>query len=316
MPTYNTGVTRDASNDPLVPQPVSDQVIQDMPSASVMLQRARKITMGTKTLRMPVVDVLPQVYFVSGDAGLKQTSAQDWKGLDLVAEELAAIVPVPDAYMADSQIPVWDEIRPRMVEALGAAIDAACLFGVNKPSTWGTAIYTGAVAAGNTIAEGAGTDLAQDVSNLGALIATNGYKVTGFASAPGFNWRLVGLRSEGSGVPIYQPNLQGPTAGSLYGYPLNEVTDGGWNAAEADLIAGDWSKAIIGMRQDISFKIFDQGVINDADGNVIWNAMQNDGVALRVVMRLGFQVANPANRLQPTEADRFPFGAITASGAS
>jgi len=33
-------------------------------------------------------------------------------------------------------------------------------------------------------------------------------------------------------------------------------------------------------------------------------------VALRAVMRLGWQVPNPINRLQTTEADRYPFAVL------
>ena len=81
---YNSIISRDASNDPLVPTPVSAQIIQEMPPRSVMLQRARQVRMSTKTQRQPVLDVLPTAYFVNGDTGLKQTSAQDWKNVELV----------------------------------------------------------------------------------------------------------------------------------------------------------------------------------------------------------------------------------------
>ena len=285
MPVYDAKISRDASNDPLVPTPVSAQIIQEMPQNSVMLQRALQRRLSSKTQRQPVLDVLPTAYFVSGDTGLKQTSAQDWKNVELVVEELAVIVPIPEAYLDDAQVPVWDEVRPRIVEAFGTAIDAACLFGTSKPSTWGNPIYQSAVAAGNVITAGTGDDMAQNVAQLGELLAKDGFPVNAFASRPGLNWKLVGLRAT-DGHPIYQPDLQGRPGGTLYGYPLNEVANGAWNATEAELIAGDWSKAIIGLRQDISFKMFTEGVITDGSNAVVMNLMQQDAVALRAVMRL------------------------------
>lgn len=309
---YNSIISRDASNDPLVPVPVSDQIIQELPQSSVMLQRARQVRLSSKTQRMPVLDVLPTAYFVSGDTGLKQTSAQDWKNVELVVEELAVIVPIPEAYLDDSQVPIWNEVRPRIVEAFGTAIDAAALFGTSKPSTWGNPIYQSAVATGNVVTAGTGTDLAQNVASLGELLAKDGFPVNGFASRPGMNWKLVGLRAT-DGHPIYQPDLQGRPGGTLYGYPLNEVANGAWNATEAELIAGDWSKAIIGLRQDITFKMFTEGVITDNTGAVQLNLMQQDAVALRAVMRLAYATANPVTALNSSSSTRYPFGVLRAA---
>lgn len=309
---YDSLISRDASNDPLVPTPVSAQIIQELPASSVMLQRALQRRLSTKTQRQPVLDVLPTAYFVSGDTGLKQTGAQDWKNVELVVEELAVIVPIPEAYLDDAQVPIWEEVRPRIVEAFGNKIDAACLFGTDKPSTWGHPIYQSAVAAGNVVTAGAGEDMAQDVASLGELLAKDGFPVTGFASRPGLNWKLVGLRTA-EGQAIYQPDLQGRPGGTLYGYPLNEVSNGSWDAAEAELIAGDWSKAIIGLRQDITFRMFTEGVISDGDGNVVLNLMQQDAVALRAVMRLAYATANPVTRLNASASTRYPFGVLRAA---
>ncbi|WP_289009629.1 phage major capsid protein [uncultured Thermomonospora sp.] len=314
MPTYSDMITRDVSDDPLIPEPVSAQIIQELPSQSFLLQRAAQVRMSTKTQRQPVLDVLPTAYWVSGDSGMKQTSAVDWKNVMLVAEELAVIVPIPEAYLDDAQVPIWDEVRPRIVEALGYKIDAAGLFGVDKPSSWPADIYSSAVAAGNTVVVGTGTDFAQDVASLGELIATDGFQITGFAARPGLKWRLVGLRSQ-DGVPIYQPDLQSGGGGMLYGYPVTEVSNGSWDSSEAELIAGDWTKCIIGLRQDITWKMFTEGVISDGEGKVVLNLMQQDSVALRVTMRIAYATSNPVTRLNMDGNTRFPFGVVQASTA-
>jgi HK97 family phage major capsid protein len=263
---------------------------------------------------LPVLDVLPTAYFVSGDVGLKQTTQQKWANVTLVAEEIAAIVPIPLAYLDDSQVPIWDEVRPRMVEAIGRVIDGAGLFGVARPSTWSTDLYTAAVAAGNEVIQGTGVDVAQDVAFLGEHLARQGYSIDGFAVRPGFKWHLTSLRST-QNVPIYVPDLQGDPGGTLYGYPMSEVDNGSWDATHAQLIAGDWDDAMIGTRQDISFSMFDQGVISDDTGKVVLNLMQADAVALRVVVRLGFATARPVTNLQADSSLRYPFMVLQSAGS-
>jgi len=314
MPDYTDAITRQTSDDPLVPTPVSAQIIEEMPTSSFLLQRAAQVKMSTKSQRQPVLDVLPLAYWVAGDTGMKQATTVEWKNVTLIAEELAVIVPIPEAYLDDVQVPIWDEVRPRIVEALGHKIDSAGIFGVDKPASWPADVYHSAIAAGNTITQGTGADFGVDVTLLNEMIATDGFAVNGFASRPGLRWRLTGLRSE-QGIPIYQANMQdGAGPGNLYGYPLSEVINGSWDATKAELIAGDWSKCIVGMRQDISWKIFDQGVISDGDGKVVLNLMQQDSVALRVTMRLAFATSNPVTTLAPNSATRFPFGVVTPVG--
>lgn len=320
MPTYNQMISRvsfDAGGDPLVPDPVSFDIIQALPTASAVLARAKKVQMSANTYRMPVLSTMPLAYWVAQDTGLKETTRQIWSGIELVVEELAAIVPIPESYLDDAAVPIWDEVKPRLVESIGAKIDSACLFGVDKPSTWGTDLYHLAVAAGNAVIAGTGDDFAQDVSNLGEKIAVDGFAVDGFISRPGLSWKLTGMRSD-QGIPIYQPDLAGgtPTRGTLYGYPLSELNNGSFVAHDAELFAGDFNYAMVGMRQDISFKMFDQGVISDSSGNVILNLMQQDSVALRVVMRLAWVTANPVTRLNTNSATRSPFGVVQAATAA
>lgn len=315
MTTYNQGVFRSGTYgggsgpDPLVPEPVAQQIIEEMPKASVLLQRARQVTMSTKTDRLPVLSVLPVSYWVGGDTALEQTTQQQWKNVTLVAEELAAIVPIPKAYLDDAQVPIWDEVRPRLTEACGRLVDLAGLFGVNRPSTWSPSIYEAAVTAGNTVPASAAEDAAVTVAKMGVQLAQDGYSVNGFAARPGYNWKLVQMRSSGSGVPIFQQDLSADVKGSLYGYPLSEVDNGSWQTG-TDLIAGDWSKAVVGLRQDISFSMSDQSVISNDAGAVVLNLFQANAVAMKVVMRVGFVTANPITNLNATDSTRYPFSVL------
>lgn len=288
---YDSIINRGADGPP-VPEPLAKEIIQELPQASVMLNRARIVRMSSKTLKQPVLSALPDAYWVNGDAGLKQTTKAEWDNKVLTAEELAAIVVIPDALFDDANVPLWDEIKPLLVQAIGRKVDEAALFGVDKPASWPASVVTGATTASNTVTVGTGDDLAVDVADMGKKLAESGFALDGFASKPGINWQLIGLRSE-SGNPIYSPSLAAGQPSTLYGYPLNEVTNGSWDAEEAEMIAADWDKFVVGIRQDITFKVFDSGVISDGDGKVIVNLMQQDAKALRVVFRVAYQVAAP-----------------------
>lgn len=326
MATYNTSIARAASGaDPLVPENLSASIFQEMPKQSAALSLMQRVTLSSRTLRMPVLDVLPVAYWVSGDTGLKQTTNQAWKNVSLIVEELAAIVPISEAYLDDADVPIWDQVRPRMVEACGKLIDSAVIFGVNKPPTWGTDIYTAATASGNVVKDGfldagateAAADFGQSVAALGDVMAQTGYTMNGFVGRPGLNWRLMGMRS-GQGAPIFQPNLSEDAPARLYGYPIAMPENGAWDGTKAQLIGGDWNKAIIGMRQDMTWKVFTEGVVSDGNGAVVLNLMQQDSMALRVVMRIAYATVNPVTTMQPAETIdganstvmRFPFGVI------
>ncbi|QBI53429.1 phage major capsid protein [Streptomonospora litoralis] len=312
---YDDMISRGSPSDPLVPEPVSQAIMQELPTQSAILQMARRVTMSAKTQRMPVLDVLPQAYWVGGgDTGLKQTSSMEWKGVTLTAEELAVIVPIPEAYLDDAQVPVWDEVRPRLVEAIGAKIDGAALFGANKPTTWPTGIVPAAVAAGNNLTLGTGPDIAHDVTKLGEQVATDGYTVKGFVARPGLKWRLLGLRADDN-TPIYQQNLSGPISTGLYGYPMPELDNGAWDDSQAEILGGDFGKAILGLRSDITFKMFTEGVISDDSGAVVLNLMQQDAQAMRVTMRVAFATANPVTALNGTSGTRYPFAVIEPEGS-
>lgn len=300
----------DLGNGGLIKPQYASEIIKDTPKSSVILTRARRVRMGSRERVQPVLDSKPLAYWVAGDTGLKQTTKQAWSHEKMTAEELAVIVPIPENIIADSEINLWAEIRPYIAEAIGKKVDEAAIFGTDKPASWPEAIVPKAKAIGNVAAQGTGTDLAADVTALAEKMAKQGFNVNGFASQPGLNWQLMGLR-DSSGRPVYTPDLQTPGAGSLYGYPLNEVNNGAWDASKAVLLMADWGNFVCGVRQDVSYKMLDQAVITDDDGKVVLNLAQQDCVAMRVTFRVAFQVTNPINNLQSDKAKRYPAGVIT-----
>lgn len=304
---YNDVMSRDAT---LVPDDISYDIIQEATKASAAMQLGRNVRMSTKKSRVSVIDSFPEAYWVDGDTGLKQTTKMGWEHIWMEAEPMATLVVIPDEYADDAAVPLWAEIRPRVAEAMAKTLDNAIFWGVNKPATWTSSyLYQGAIAAGNTLTETG--DLADDVANLAGTLAVDGINVTGFASAPGLNWRLVRLR-DGNDAPIYTSSLPGSIPTGLYGMPLREVNNGTWKPNSATMFMGDWSRMVVGIRQDITYSIHSDAIISDASGNVVFNAMQQDSKIMRVVARYGYALIDPSTSL----ADRpFPFAVLRPSGA-
>jgi HK97 family phage major capsid protein len=300
-----------------LPEEVSREVIQEATASSVVMNLARTVRMSSKSYRQPVLDVLPNAYWVNGDTGLKQTTSVEWESVSLTAEPLAVLVVVPDEFVDDSFVPIWSEVRPLIAQAFGKVLDNAALWGINKPSSWPSDIYTSAAAAGNFVEIGqnkglvagtSGSDLATDVAAMGLQLANDGFALDAFAAQTGFNWRLVAMRDT-NGAPIYTPQV-GENRSGLYGIPMVESRNGAWNS-EVKLIGGDWSKALVGVRQDMTFTMHTDAVITDDDGVVVFNAMQQDSKIMRVVARFGWAIANPVTNQNSTRSSRSPFSLLT-----
>ena len=315
---YNTAIGRtDAAG--LIPEEYSREIITHLPSESAALRLFRQVPMSRAQLRIPAESALATAYFVSGDTGLKQTTKSAWTNLYLNAEELAAIVPIPEAVLDDQDFDLWALLRPQLTEAIGRALDAAIFFGTNKPASWPSDIVTAATAAANTATEGATAAQGGIIGDLSAAFATveaDGFDVNGVVAARTMKGKIRNARSttgeqlaepaEGTGVAGQAPVDQAYSVPIRY--PMRGMWPTGTGAVEA--IVGDFTQGLIGVRSDLSFKVLDQAVITDGSGVIQFNLAQQDMVAVRVTARFAFQVPNPLTYDQPTQASRYPFGVL------
>lgn len=315
-PTFPNGISRNGGGTTpdarQIPEIVAREVIQEAIASSVAMNLFRTMDMGSINHRMPVIDSFPVARWLTGatqadkDSARKTTTGMSWDNVYLQAEEIAVMVPIPDAYVADTGVDLFAEIKPRLAAAFGKAIDEAVLFGVNKPTAWPTHIYAGAVAAGNAVTIGAGADIGIDLADVFESVENDGFLATDAIARPGFNWLARKARGT-DGQPIYDSQTN-----NLYGYAYKEVRNGAWDATKAQAIVGDFSKAILGVRQNLTFNLYDQAVLTDGAGNVVWSAVENDGKLLRAVMRVGFAVANPVTELNQTT--QYPFAVLRSVG--
>jgi HK97 family phage major capsid protein len=275
--------------------------------------------------RIPVMSQLPIAYWITGasldarDIGMKQTTSVAWDNVYLNAEEMAVIVPIAKNLLDDMDYDFWSQVKPKVTEAFGVALDEAIFFGVNAPTTFPSSIVAGANAAGNLVLAGASTvDYLDDVNNAMASVEADGFDVTGFWARRQVKAKLRGLRDTTKGL-LFLPDTA-PSAsintGSLYGEKVvfsNAGLSGfATGAANYSMIRGQWDQSMLAIRDDITMELFDTGVITDNGSPpvIVYNLLQQDMVALRVTARFAWAVPNPVNRQQPTKASRYPFAVV------
>lgn len=299
----------------LIPIQYSTEIIAGAVNSSTVMRLARRLPdMISQQTIMPVLDNLIIAGFVNGDTGLKPTAKVAWSNKTITAEELAVIVPIPENVLNDAQYDIWAQVRPLIVAAFGVAIDRAILFGTNKPASWPTGLVAQTIAAGNTVALGSADayDKIMGVDGVIAKVEEDGFIVNGHLADITMRAKLRGLRADGAtGVPLFLPDMQSGGNYTLDGAPMFFPGNGAWDKAVALMLSGDWTNAVYAIRQDITFKLLSESVILNTDGTIAYNLAQQDMVALRAVMRLGWQSANPINQTNPVNATRFPFAVLT-----
>ena len=294
-------ITNRADAEAIIREQVVSNIFQDAPKHSVFLSMAKKLpNMTSNQTRMRVLDFLPTAYWVNGDTGMKQTTRQAWDNVFINAGELAVIVPISDAVLSDAEFDIFGEVTPRVMEAIGQKVDAAVIFGDNRPAEWGLDIISRSRQAGNNVSPATGKDyydLILGENGVFAKVEDDGYGVTGALAPMNFKSKLRGLRDT-TGQPIFKSNMQDVARYSLDGAPITFPENGAFYANIAQLVVGDFSQAVYAIRQDITVKILDQGVIQDPDTKeIIYNLAQQDMTALRIVFRMGWALPNPATRL-------------------
>ena len=306
----------------LVPVEYYDEIFKAMRAESVVMANARRLRdMERHELALTVEDALPIAYFTNGDTGFRDVTKAEWKGVTVTAEEVNAIIPVPNNLIDDMDVPIWQEVMPMLAQAIRAKVDIAQLLGTGKPATWPTAIISEANTRSHVVTVPNSSpdyyDLIMGDGGVIAKVEEDGYFVSGHVGNIKLRSKLRGIRDE-VGQPIFQPSMQGSAQYQLDGAPMFFSRNGALTADVLD-IAGDWNQLVYSVRKDITYDIFREGVISDPTTKlVVTNLMQQRMTAIMVTMRLGFALPNPVNMVQPDGTARYPFAVLkgTASASS
>lgn len=341
----NTGVFGTTEFDawPLINQEIAPDVIRGITEGSAALSMFKRLpNMSARTLRMPVLDTLGGAQFVETTvdddliAGadvqvndeemetpssyqkyppmtefpeLKKTHQMKWANVFIHAEAIAIILPIPEDVLDDMSYDFWAEVTPRIVEAFHQRIDHAIIWGQGRPTSWPTGIVPTAINRGYVVPRGTGVDLAGDISAVMGLLEADGRNPSGFMVDPTLKMELRDLR-DNQNRPIFNDPLTAGTPASLFGLPINYVWNNTFRPNVSPLIAGVMDEARYSIRSDFRYKLITEGVITDEDQNIVFNLPQQDMVALRIVMRLGWAVPNPIHKMAADRSASWPFAIL------
>ena len=291
--------------DALIETQVANEIFDSVVKTSKALSLFKRLpNMTSDKTKLRVLDSLPIAYFVdeTKNNGRKNLTKMAWENKYINAAELAVIIPIKENVLNDASIDIWGEVKPRIIEAFSRKIDNAVFNGVDKPADWREGLIPSIVAAGKEVTETG--ELYSDINDVMTEVEESGYNVTGLLGGVGLKGKFR-MMTDKNGQPLNTTEI-----GSLRREYLD---NGAWNKELSTLIAGDFNQAVYSIRQDVTYKLLDQAVIQDpSSGEILYNLAQDDMVALRVVMRLGWEIPNPVNALDETET-RFPFASLKPS---
>lgn len=300
-------ITR-ADVDTLIDVQVANELFEGAIRESKVLSTFRRLpNMTSDKTKLKVLETLPVAYFVdeSKNNGRKNITKLSWDNVFITAEELAVIIPIKENVLNDTSIDLWAEIKPRIVEAMARKIDNAVINGVDAPASWGKGLIPTIIDKAKEVTETG--KLYSDINNVMVKVEESGYEVNTLMGGVGLKGKFRMMTDE-NGQPLNTTEI-----GSL---KRVFVDNGTWNKENATLVAGDFSQAVYSVRQDITYKVLDQAVIQDpSTGEILYNLAQEDMVALRVVFRLGYAIPNPVNAEDESEA-RYPFAYLKPGAAA
>lgn len=258
-----------------VPLEISKEVIKNVINQASILKVCKMEPMGSDKKTIPhLTDTGAATWVKEGES--IGTTIPTFEYPQLQACKLGVIIPITNEKINDSVSSVMEEVKQAMADAFATAIDKACIFGIDSPFDTN---LVDAIGTQKIVSSGACDD---DISNCMGLVEDNKYNCSDI---------LMGL-SQKKIIRILanaSTNKGAISLNSVFETPIEYVRD--WDDTKAISITGDFSKAIIGTREDIEYKVLDQATIVSGDETI--NLAQRDMIAIKATMRMGFVVVEP-----------------------
>ena len=313
----------------VLPVEYGREIIRGVVGRSKALELGRRLPdMRGKTYKLNVLSHLPVAGWVSqqstpvgapDEIKNKPISYLAFEGVDLVAEEIAVIVPVSINTLNDVEdfgIELLPEISEQVVGAFQQVIDATIFFGVNTPWANFSGVVAGATAAGATVTwDGqAGLSFYNAINDAMEYVENSGYVPTAILGGPSLN---SAFRST-----ITTLGVLAGDQGQIGALPRHIDLTGGFAQSTAFAIVGDFRYLVYSFREEMSMRVLYEATLKDpATGSELYNLAQQDMIGLRFTMRLGAALPNPVNRVSGVAsgnaikrgAAAYPFAVITKS---
>ena len=305
----------------VLPVEYGKEIIRGVVGRSKALELGRRLPdMRGKTYKLNVLSHLPVAGWVKNSATPnnadeayiknKPVAYLAYEGVDVVAEEIAVIVPVSINTLNDVEdfgVELMPEITEQVVGAFQEVIDSTIFFGINSPWSGPIAngLVAGATAAGATVAwDGQeGLSFYHAINDAMKYVEKSGYVPTAILGGPSLN---SAFRST-----ITTLGVLAGDQGEIGSLPRHIDLTGGFYESSAFAIVGDFRYLVYAFREELEMRILYEATLKDpATGTELYNLAQQDMIGLRFTLRLGAQLPNPVNRVNTT-AKRYPFAVIT-----
>lgn len=320
----------------VLPVEYGREIIRGLIGRSKALELGRRLPdMRGKTYKLNVNANLPVAGWVKNSQGIssnsegseinrKPVSTYAFEGVDITAEELAVIVPISENTLADVEdfgIELASELEEQVIGAFQEAIDSAVFFGVGSPWNNFGGLVAGASAANAVVSWNgqSGQSFYDAINDAMTLVEKSGYLPNAILGGPALNSAFRGSITS-LGINVTDQGEIGRLARHV------DLT-GGFNESSAFAVVGDFRHLVYSFREEMAMKLLTESTIYDpVTGSVLYALAQQDMVALRFTMRLGFALPNPVNRVSGVLSSdgkyiakgsaAYPFAIITKTGAS
>lgn len=312
----------------VLPVEYGREIIRGVVGRSKALELGRRLPdMRGKTYKLNVLSNLPVAGWVKNQATPnnadeaelknKPVSYLAYEGVDVVAEEIAVIVPVSINTLNDVEdfgVELMPEISEQVIGAFQQVIDATVFFGVNSPWAGYSGIVAEATSAGATVTwDGStGTSFYDAINDAMEYVENSGYVPTAILGGPSLNSAFR--------KTITELGILAGDQGEIGALPRHIDLTGGFNQSSAFAIVGDFRYLVYSFREEMSMRILYEATLKDpATGTELYNLAQQDMIGLRFTMRLGVALPNPVNRVSGIAsgntikkgAKAYPFAIIT-----
>ena len=304
----------------VLPVEYGREIIRGLVGRSKVLELGRRLPdMRGKTYKLNVLSQLPVAGWVKNQATPdgaadeiknKPLSVMAWQGKDLVAEEIACIIPVSQNTLADVEdygIQLVPELSEQVIGAFQEIIDSTVLFGTNSPWTGYYGLVAEATTAGATVAwDGQeGLSFYNAINAAMKYVEKSGYVPTAILGGPSLNSAFRGT--------ITSLGVLAGDQGEIGALPRHIDLTGGFDQSTAFAIVGDFRYLVYSFREEMSMRVlYEATLVDPSTGSSLYNLAQQDMVGFRFTMRFAAALPNPVNRVNGG-ATRYPFAVITSA---
>lgn len=288
LSTTAIDLNRGSSNvSKILPKEISTEIWAKALEESAIMRLARRVDLPGTGITIPMITADAAASWVA-ESTEKAVSEASLDGKVLTPYKLAVIELFSNEFRRDLPA-VYAELARRLPNSIGKKFDETVFAGV-APGT-GFDVLTSSTAINIQSTANSATVYKNLVSVLSTIAATDA-ELTGWAISPKADAILLDA-TDTTGRPIFIPNATDTRViGSLLGSPVVRSRRVYKQGVANDVLgfAGDWSQAVWGMVNDISFSIAEEATVNDGTRDVhLW---QRNMFAIRVEAELAFGCMN------------------------